>query len=169
MSYSLESFAAECHDILTADPGPSGREEVRKILSKALNDDGFVAETLGPDNTTERQVIYEDPDLGFCILAHVNLGAKASPPHDHGPAWAIYGQAKGVTEMSEWDCVKPPKDGLPGEVKLKKQYDMTRGSAYVYNEGDLHSPRRTEETRLIRFEGQNMDNVQRDAYVIAAS
>ena len=81
--------------------GPEGREAVAKILRKALVDDDFIAETLGLDNTTTRQLIYEDPDLGFCILAHVNLGAERSPPHDHGPAWAIYGQAKGVTEMSE--------------------------------------------------------------------
>ena len=81
--------------------GPEGREAVAKILRKALVDDDFIAETLGPDNTTARQLIYEDPDLGFCILAHVNLDAERSPPHDHGPARAIYGQAKGVTEMSE--------------------------------------------------------------------
>jgi hypothetical protein len=81
--------------------GPEGREAVSKIRGKALVDDDFIAETLGPDNTTTRQVIYEDPDLGFCILAHVNLGAKRSLPHDHGPAWAINGQSKGFTEMSE--------------------------------------------------------------------
>jgi predicted metal-dependent enzyme (double-stranded beta helix superfamily) len=169
MSYSLDSFAAECHDILTADPGPSGRDKVREILSTALMEDAFVAETLGPDNTTPRQVLYEDPDMGFCILAHVHLGAKESPPHDHGPNWAIYGQASGVTEMSEWKCVKQPADGQPGEVELVKKYDMTRGSAYVYNEGDLHSPRRTDATRLIRFEGKNMDNVKRDRFVVAGA
>jgi hypothetical protein len=36
--------------------------------------------------------------------------------------------------------------------------------AYVYNEGDLHSPRRTGPTRLIRIEGKNMDTVRRLAY-----
>jgi hypothetical protein len=101
VGYSLESFVAECHDVLLADPGPKGREAVSKILRKALVDDDFVAETLDPDNTTTRQVIYEDPGLDFCILAHVNLGAKGSPPQDHGPAWAIDGQAKGLAEMSE--------------------------------------------------------------------
>jgi len=45
--------------------GPEGRETVSKILRKALVDDDFIAETLGPDNTTTRQAIYEDPDLGF--------------------------------------------------------------------------------------------------------
>ena len=36
--------------------------------------------------------------------------------------------------------------------------------AHVYNEGDLHSPRRDGPTRLIRVEGQNMDKVRRLRY-----
>jgi hypothetical protein len=36
--------------------------------------------------------------------------------------------------------------------------------AHVYNEGDLHSPRREGPTRLIRIEGTNMDKVKRLAY-----
>ena len=33
--------------------------------------------------------------------------------------------------------------------------------AYLYNEGDLHAPRRDGPTRLIRLEGTNMDKVKR--------
>jgi hypothetical protein len=36
--------------------------------------------------------------------------------------------------------------------------------ARVYNEGDLHSPRREGPTRLIRLEGTNMDRVKRLKY-----
>jgi len=36
--------------------------------------------------------------------------------------------------------------------------------AYLYNEGDLHSPRREGTTRLIRIEGKNMEKVQRFPY-----
>jgi hypothetical protein len=36
--------------------------------------------------------------------------------------------------------------------------------AYLYNEGDLHSPRRDGPTRLIRIEGKNMDEVWRYPY-----
>jgi hypothetical protein len=36
--------------------------------------------------------------------------------------------------------------------------------ARLYNEGDLHSPRREGPTRLIRVEGTNMDNVRRLSY-----
>src|SRR5919198_6319053 len=97
MGHTLEQFSAACHDILKADPGPSGRQKVCALLQEVLKDDDFVATQLG-DDVPERKILYEDPELGFCILAHVNHGAKNSPPHDHGPTWAIYGQARGVTE-----------------------------------------------------------------------
>jgi hypothetical protein len=40
-----------------------------------------------------RHTLYEDPELGFVVLSHVNAKAAKSPPHDHGASWAIYGQA----------------------------------------------------------------------------
>jgi len=164
MGYSVKSFAAECHDILKKEPGPAGREKVCAALSKALKDPGFVAEAVGPGNEEPRKIIYEDKELGFCILSHVHTGAKDSPPHDHGPSWAIYGQADGTTKMNEWDKVAPPKDGRPGKVKLNHDYVMKRGDAYMYDIGDLHSPHRSGPTKLIRIEGENLDFVKRDRY-----
>lgn len=112
----------------------------------------------------ERQILYEDPELGFCILAHVYQGARATPPHDHGPAWAIYGQARGETEMTDWALVEPARPGQPGKVRQVKTYTLKPGMAHVYHEGELHSPRRAGPTRLIRLEGLNMDKVRRLAY-----
>ncbi|MEX2643534.1 MAG: hypothetical protein WD270_08780, partial [Acetobacterales bacterium] len=165
---TIESFGKACHDILKADPGPNGRARVRDLLKEALKDDGFVNKHFGPDNTDPRKCLYEDPELGFCIFAHVHTGAKTSEPHDHGDSWAIYGQADGLTIMSEWDKVAEPKDGQPGQVKLKKQYEMRRGDAYLYNVGDLHSPHRDGPTKLVRIEGSNLDHVKRDKYAEAA-
>ena len=54
------------------------------------------------------------------------------------------------------------------KVKKVKDYDMTRGIAYLYNEGDLHSPSRTATTRLIRVEGQDLTGVKRDKYEAVA-
>lgn len=167
MSYTLEQFAADCHDALTKDPGPGGREIVRQCVERACADPEFVASQFPPDNTTERKPIYEDPDLGFCILAHVYKGAKSSSPHDHGPNWAIYGQAAGTTVMTDWRKVEEPKDGNPGKVEAVKSYEMTPGIAHVYQEGDLHSPKRDDDTCLIRIEGKNMTGVKRDSYVVA--
>ena len=32
MGYTLETFAAAAHDILTAEPGPTGRQKVRALV-----------------------------------------------------------------------------------------------------------------------------------------
>ena len=164
MSYTIEQLSADCRAAMDVDPGPAGRAKVRDYVAKACKDDDFVATHLGPENTTPRQVIYEDEKHGFCILAHVYEGAKGSNPHDHGPSWAIYSQADGVTTMTDWEKVKSPKDGEPGRVKKVREYDLSRGHAHLYNEGDLHSPSRTATTRLIRVEGQNLAGVKRDTY-----
>jgi hypothetical protein len=163
MGHTLEQFSAACHRILKADPGPAGRQKICTLLQDVLKDEEFINTHLG-DDVPERKVLYEDPELGFCILAHVNWGAKESPPHDHGPSWAIYGQARGETEMSDWVVVEPASTDKPGTVRRSKLYTLTPGMAYVYNEGDLHSPRRSAPTRLIRLEGKNMDTVSRLAY-----
>ena len=163
MGYTLEQFAAAAHAVLTADPGPGGRRKVRALLEDVLKDEAFVALHLG-DDVPERKILYTDPQLGFCILAHVYKGARESNPHDHGPTWAIYGQARGETLMNDWALVEPANETKPGKVRHVRSYPLKPGMAHVYNEGDLHSPRREGPTRLIRIEGTNMDKVKRLAY-----
>jgi hypothetical protein len=167
MGYTLNAFAAECHRLLAADPGPAGREKVVKLLEAVLTDEDFVATHL-PDDGPDRNVIYEDPQLGFCIVAHNNRGAKGSPPHDHGPSWAIYGQARGETVMTDWECLARPADGRPGQARRVRDYTLKPGMAHLYNEGVLHSPRRDGPTKLIRMEGVNMDRVRRQPYEAVA-
>ena len=152
MGHTLEQFAAKMHDILAAEPGPAGREKVRALVEEVLKDEAFVARHLG-DDVPERKILFEDPQLGFCILAHVYKGARESNPHDHGPTWAIYGQARGETLMNDWALVEPASEAKPGKVRHVRSYPLKPGMAHVYNEGDLHSPRRDGPTRLIRIEG----------------
>ena len=163
MGHTLEQFAAQCHRLLKDAPGPAGREKVCALLQEVLTDDAFVARHIG-DDVPERKILYEDPELGFCILAHRYEGARESSPHDHGPSWAIYGQAKGETLMNDWALVEPAAEGKPGKVRHVRAYPLKPGMAHVYNEGDLHSPKREVATRLIRIEGTNMEKVRRLAY-----
>lgn len=160
MSHTLEQFAADCHRILKAEPNPAGRSKVCTLLKEVLKDPQFVSTYL-KDETPERKILYEDSELGFCILAHHYRGAKESAPHDHGPYWAIYGQAVGETEMSDYQLLEPAAADKAGKVKKTRTYQLTPGVAHVYNEGDLHSPRRMDSTKLIRIEGVNMDKVKR--------
>ena len=163
MAYTLEQFSAEAHRILTANPGPDGRKQVCELVSRACTDPEFVGKYL-PDDGPDRKILYEDPQLGFCILGHVYHGAKQSAPHDHGPTWAIYGQAVGETMMTDWALVSPASEGTIGKVRHVRDYSLTPGSAYVYNEGDLHSPRREATTKLIRIEGRNVEKIKRYPY-----
>ena len=163
MAYTLEQFSEDCHRILSADPGPAGRKKVCELVQKACTDPDFVTRHL-PDSGSERNILYEDPQLGFCILGHVNHGAKQSAPHDHGPTWAIYGQAAGETIMTDWSMVSPASAEQPGKVRYVRDYKLTPGDAYVYNEGDLHSPRRDGSTKLIRIEGRNVEKIRRYPY-----
>ena len=160
MAQTLQAFAAKAREILKAENNPAGRAKVSKLLSEALKDEDFVAANFD-ENTPERKILYEDPDLGFCILAHQYHGPKESAPHDHGPSWAIYGQARGETAMSDWELLEPASPEKPGKVRKKGDYKLTPGIAHVYNEGDLHSPSRAGPTRLIRIEGTNMEKVKR--------
>ena len=160
MTTTLEQFASECHAILKSEPGPAGRRRIAVRLEQLLRDPQFISSNLS-DASPERQLLYEDPKLGFCILAHSYKSAKDSPPHDHGPSWAIYGQATGETEMTDYELVAPPSADKPGKARALRTYTLAPGSAHLYNEGDLHSPRRRGPTQLIRIEGVNMGRIKR--------
>ena len=163
MDFTLDQFASECRRILKAEPGPAGRGKVRELVQEILKDEKFLATYLN-ENTPDRQVIYEDPELGFCICAHLNRDAREANPHDHGSSWAIYGQAFGETEMSDWEIIEPASEDKPGKVRRARVYSLKPGMAHIYNEGDVHSPKRVAKTGLIRIEGKNTQKMKRLTY-----
>ena len=165
MSMTLESLARDCREVLASNDTPAGREQVAALIGRALRDPEFVRAQFEGE-APERKVLYEDPTLGFCILAHEYRGARESGPHDHGPSWAIYGQAQGETLMSDFALVEPATPERPGKVRRVRSYALEPGAVHVYNEGDLHAPARLAATRLIRVEGINMDRVKRLKYEI---
>ena len=166
MGYTLESFAAECNAALKADSGLKGQEQVRDIVKKVLADKDFIQKHLG-DATAEREIIYEDKEFGFCICAHAYGDAKEGGPHDHGPTWAIYGQAEGETSMTDWKIVKQPDGDRPGEVVKTDTYVMKPGDAHLYPVGAVHAPYRNGPTKLIRIEGVDTKTVKRTPLKVA--
>ena len=163
MSLTLEQFAAACHSALKTDSGPAGRKQVCALVEEAVKDRDFVARYFAP-GTGQRDVLYQDKELGFCVCAHVYGDARESQPHDHGPSWAIYGQAEGETVMSDWTLIEPAGEGKMGKVRFARAYTLKPGMAHLYNEGDLHSPRRDGPTKLLRIEGTDLDKVRRFGY-----
>ncbi|MGH9917267.1 MAG: hypothetical protein ACRD6W_00105 [Nitrososphaerales archaeon] len=164
MPHTLEQLAASCRAALKSDPGPKGREKLCALVREVLKDRDFIAAHIREDGP-ERKVLYEDPDLGFTILAHSYRGAKDSSPHDHGPTWAIYGQAAGSTIMTDWECLTRPTATEPGKARRIRDYTLTPGMAYLSEPGVLHSPRREGPTRLLRVEGVNLGRVERARYL----
>ena len=159
MAYELNQFIADCRAILARDPGPQGREDVRKHLERLLANQDFVAATCGDDVPTGLKVLYEDKDLGFQVLAHVNDKARKSPPHDHGASWAIYGQATRHTDMIEWE--RAGGDDKHAELKEVKRYRLNPGQAGIYQDGAIHSIDYPDRARFIRVTGTNLDNIHR--------
>ncbi len=161
MPYTLEQLSADIRKELKADSGPAGKAAVSGLVSKVLRDEAFVAQHLTPEQCRPRKVLYEDPELGFCICGHVYESAANGAPHDHGSSWAIYGVAKGDTEMTDWRIVKKAEGEAPNLVEPVKTYVMKPGDAHVYDVGAVHSPKRAGPTKLVRIEGKNLDHVQR--------
>jgi predicted metal-dependent enzyme (double-stranded beta helix superfamily) len=163
MPYTLTQLAADIRETLQSGSDRSAKEAVCKLVSRALTDQAFVAEHLREraPGANPREVLYEDKDLGFCICGHVYAGPANGAPHDHGSSWAIYGQAVGVTEMTDWRIVKQGAGADPTLVEPVTTYPMHPGDARLYDVGDVHSPRRGAPVKLIRIEGKNLDRVTR--------
>lgn len=163
MTDTLEQLAHDIKDALKSHPGIEGRQKVCERLSRSLVDEAFIARHLSgrAPGQHPREVLYEDEELGFCICGHVYDGAAHGKPHDHGSAWAIYGQASGETEMTDWKIVEKGKGDRPALVEAERTYTMRPGDAHLYDVGAVHSPSRSAPVKLIRIEGANLDRVER--------
>jgi hypothetical protein len=161
MAYTLEQLGADIRHALKTDAGAAGKQAVCALVSKVLLDKEFVAQHLTADQCRPRKVLYEDPELGFCVCGHVYETAAHGTPHDHGSSWAIYGLAVGDTEMTDWRVVRPGDGANPTLVAPERTYVLQPGDAHFYDVGVVHSPRRDGLTKLVRIEGANLDHIKR--------
>jgi predicted metal-dependent enzyme (double-stranded beta helix superfamily) len=163
MSYDLDMFLADCRATLTKDAGPAGREQVRQKLELLTSDPGFLARHC-KDAKPGLTVLYEDPKMGFQVLAHVNEKGRVSPPHDHGASWAIYAQAIEYTDMTEWERTDDGSDPAKAQLKPAKKYRLTPGHAGIYQDGKIHSIDYPDKSIFIRVTGTNLDRIQRSMF-----
>jgi hypothetical protein len=161
MAYTLEQLSQDIRKTLKEDPGPAGKQKVCQFVSKALLDKEFIAKHVTAEQCKPRKVLYEDPELGFCICGHVYADARTGEPHDHGTSWAIYGVAEGTTVMTDWKIVKKGTGDTPTLVEKVRSYEMKPGDNHFYDTGVVHSPRMSPATKLVRIEGGNLDHIKR--------
>lgn len=164
MSYTLQDFCADIHEILVVENNTNGREKVRRKLEKLLANKTFVKKFCGSDRAEGVYKLNEDPTTGAVVLSHVMGAGAMSPPHDHGESWAIYGQAKEHTVMREWNCVEDGTNN--GKTLLEKvnEYRLDPGQVGLFNPGVIHSIEYPNNARFIRVTGVDLDGIDRKAY-----
>ena len=169
MGYTLLELAGDIRATLNHSEASECSGDLCALVSRALTDYDFISTHLmdriagaGP-----REILFEDDKLGFCICGHVYDDKTIGQPHDHGSSWALYGQAEGTTEMTDWKIVKKGNGDEPSLVEPVCTYTMKSGDARFYGIGHVHSPKRTVPTKLIRIEGINLDHIRRSKITTA--
>ena len=160
MAYTLEQFCSDTRDILKAQPLADALKQIADRLSKLLRNPAFVAETFRDDTPVGKRELFHDPELDFHVLAHVQEGGKTGKPHSHGTSWAIYGNAKNVTEMTEYRRTNP--EGEDNAVLERvSQYALRPGDTRGYGPGVIHSTAHPEKAWVIRVTGTDLDKLPR--------
>ena len=168
MAYSVEEFCRDCSHSLQSSPGTVGRDEVRVHLERLLANQDFINSHLGSGAENGRHLLYQDVPTGFCLLAHVNDAPYASPPHDHGASWAIYGQAAAYTDMTEYRRVDGGAGAGDAEIEEVRRYRLERGHAAIYDVGAIHAIDYPAGARFVRVTGTDLETVPRLKFDTAA-
>ena len=164
MSYDFEQFITEVRAALRHGSGPAELEGVRQRLAKLLSNDAFVERTCGAAAEGGLHRLHVDDELGFEVLAHVNDKARKSPPHDHGESWAIYGQAIGYTDMTEYRRVDDGSNPEQAKLEQTRRYRLKPGEVGVFAGSAIHAIDYPDKSRFIRVTGTNLDAIERIAY-----
>ena len=110
MAYTLDEFCQESRAILKAEALSNALPQIADRLGRLLSNPDFVAATFNEDLPPGRRVLHHDPETDFYVLAHVQEGKKVGKPHSHGASWAVYGNAREYTEMTEWRRTNPDSE-----------------------------------------------------------
>jgi hypothetical protein len=157
MAYTMESFCIDARNLLKADPGPSGVEQVRKKMEVLVRDPAFVAERFGNNTKYGPQRLFVDPELGFEVLAYRAEKARHSPAHDHGDSWALYGQVHDYTEMTEYIRLDDGSDHEQARLGIKSQYKLEAGQVGTYWGSQLHSTYTPVDCCYLRVTGTDLE------------
>jgi hypothetical protein len=159
MPYTLSDFCTDLSATLKSK-GENGLPDIARRLSELLGNPAFVSATFSEDTPVGRRELWHDPATDVYVLAHVQEGGKVGKPHSHGASWAIYGTARGVTEMTEWRRVNPASED--GVVLEKTQhYALGQGQTRSYSSGLIHSTAHPHKAWVIRITGTDLDAIPR--------
>jgi predicted metal-dependent enzyme (double-stranded beta helix superfamily) len=165
MPYTLAEFCADARKILSARPNDDGRNEVAECLSRLIVEPAFVAAEFDPRTEAGEKTIYRDPKVGFQVMIHHQRPGRRGAPHDHGVSWAIYGVARGHTDMTEWRRLD---DGSkPGHARIEPMptYRLDVGQTAAYGPHVIHNTHHPEGAWVVRVTGCDLDSIPRNRFV----
>jgi hypothetical protein len=160
MAYTLEQFCADTRAVLKAKPLVEALPRVAEDLSQLLANPAFVAEAFRGSTEPGKRELYHDGELDFYVLAHVQQGGKIGKPHSHGNSWAVYGNARAATDMTEWRRTNPETDDHV-ELVVASKYSLTPGQTRAYGPGVMHSTAHPQTAWVIRVTGTDLDRMPR--------
>nr|TFG53725.1 MAG: hypothetical protein E4H34_03365 [Hyphomicrobiales bacterium] len=159
MAYALNEFCSDLN-VLLKEKGAGAISEIVEKLKLLLANPDFVAETFNDDTPKGKRTLYHDADSDAYVLAHVHLAGGRGKPHSHGESWAIYGNAKGYTLMTEYVHANPV-----GEehmvLRPSAKYRLGTGEARAYGPGMIHSTEHPEKAWVIRLTGTKLADIPR--------
>jgi predicted metal-dependent enzyme (double-stranded beta helix superfamily) len=161
MAYELEQFCTETRAILQSSGALEDKlGRVSEKLTALLANPAFVASAFADDTPPGQRLLYRDDATDFHVLAHVQRGGKSGMPHSHGTSWAIYGSARGFTDMTEWRRVNPESE--PDAVLAPaSRYRLEQGRTHFYPPHVMHSTAHPEKAWVIRVTGTDLDVLPR--------
>jgi hypothetical protein len=160
MAYTLDDFCTDSHSLLKKHPLAAALPQIAERLSRLLVNPAFVTATFNDDMPAGKRVLYHDPELDFYVLAHVQEGGKTGKPHSHGTSWAIYGNAKNVTDMTEWRRTNPETEDHV-ELVASSKYGLGPGQTRAYGPNVIHSTAHKHKAWVIRVTGTDLDKLPR--------
>ena len=159
MPYALSDFCADITRTIKVK-GEAGLPELADKLSDLLNNPAFVAAAFGGDNPPPKRELWHDPETDVYVLAHVQAAGHAGRPHSHGKSWAIYGTARGYTDMTEWRRVNPEGEDS-AELVQTDAYRLGPGQTRAYGPHMIHATAHPEQSWVVRVTGTDLDNLPR--------
>ena len=158
MTYGFDAFCVDLHRILK-EKRIDGLPEIADKLKTLVVNPEFVAETF-EGSTAPQRVLFHDPDTDAYVLAHMQPAGKAGNPHSHGASWAIYANARGVTQMTEWRRVNPESEDH-AVLEVSERYGLGPGQSRTYAPHVIHSTAHPDGAWVIRVTGTDLDKIPR--------
>ena len=160
MAYTLDQFCTDARSILKVAAARRRAAESRGAPERASGQSRLRRRDLLRRHAGRQRELFHDPELDFHVLAHVQEGGKTGRPHSHGTSWAIYGNAKNVTEMTEYRRVNPESEE---NVVLEpaSKYALRPGQTRAYGPNVIHSTAHPQKAWVIRVTGTDLDKLPR--------